>query len=209
MGWCSLVSHALGLRGRSTERSDFSFAYGRVHVVHVHVVLVSADTHTAHSVHDRSNGTRPILGARDSAPSPPPHPGHDLPRVSRASLPAQTKTFTRHASQLHIPQTASRERRVAFEDDPAQPAARPSLRRAAGAGAWRSRLASLRATAGHGLMRARLRQPRRAVSMCHIDASTEDGPARRERVVRVCAGLVDPESSPRPCRSRRLFVAHR
>ena len=59
----------------------------------------------------------------------------------------------------------------------------PSLRRAAGAGAWRSRLASLRATAGHGLMRARLRQPRRAVSMCQIDASTEDGPARRERVV--------------------------
>ena len=36
---------------------------------------------------------------------------------------------------------------------------------------------------GHGLMRARLRQPRRAVSMCQIDASTEDGPVRRERVV--------------------------
>ena len=160
-------------------------------------------------------------------------------------------------TQLHIPQTASRERRAAFEDDPAQPAARPASRfgpasrvasgptmllldelRAQAAelrsathtcsfatcsfarlelepeagGGCRGMAISARVTAcecGHGLMRARLRQPRRAVSMCQIDASTEDGPARRERVVRVCAGLVDPESSPRPCRSRRLFVAHR
>ena len=53
-------------------------------------------------------------------------------------------------------------------------------------GGCRGMAISARVTAcecGHGLMRARLRQPRRAVSMCQIDASTEDGPVRRERVV--------------------------
>ena len=53
-------------------------------------------------------------------------------------------------------------------------------------GGCRGMAISARVTAcecGHGLMRARLRQPRRAVSMCPINASTEDGPVRRERVV--------------------------
>ena len=134
-------------------------------------------------------------------------------------------------TQLHIPQTASRERRAAFEDRirPSPPCLHSDLRHASPSGPTTLWLDELRAQAaelrsatpphtcsfatcsfarlelepeagggcrgmaisarvtacecGHGLMRARLRQPRRAVSMCQIDASTEDGPARRERVV--------------------------